>query len=156
MLAFEICNKITISLHPNVHHRGSRFSPDQESENRLWQFSWLFLSKKTVSWDFRPLFFCLKDSTPAPYKQAKVLRTFSFLRRWGSKIACFSYFSLGPEVFVFLDYFCWVCKHTQVPISPFTFFHHLVVDYAYTMFASSLSTLTPCPHSERLFQHLST
>ena len=41
------------------------------------------LSCRTVSRDFRPLLFCSKDSTWAPYEPAKtVSRTFSFSRRF--------------------------------------------------------------------------
>ena len=44
------------------------------------------LLKGTVSRDFWPFFFCLKDSTWAPYEQAKtVSRTFSFSRRYSRK-----------------------------------------------------------------------
>ena len=45
-------------------------------------FLHMFLSNWTVSRDFRPLFFCLKDSTWALYEQAKaVSRILSFSRR---------------------------------------------------------------------------
>ena len=57
--------------------------------------------KGTGSGDFRP-FFCLKDSTWAPYEQKKTVS-----RR--NSIAKFEKFSFFMGVFIFLNYCFWVC-----------------------------------------------
>ena len=60
----------------------------RKSSSSVFNFFLLGFShvKGTVSRDFWPIFFCLKDSTWVPYEQAKtVSRTFSFLQRYSRK-----------------------------------------------------------------------
>ena len=77
--------------------------------------------KGTVSRDLWS-FFCLKDSTLAPYERfCEFFRFHENIRSQSSKIACLrSYwlrghatFSLDREVFIFLNYCYWVCLRSQ-------------------------------------------
>ena len=110
--------------------RGGR-TPPSTSPSRL-ERNWteinlvfvLFFFKGQCHKIFDHYFFCLKDSTWAPYEhRQKQFCKLSFSQR--SSIAKFENresalstptrtIFLDTEVFLFLNYCYWVCKHTQV------------------------------------------
>ena len=113
----------------------------------------------TVSWDFQPLFFCLKDFSWALHKQAKtVSRTFSFWRRY----LLVRYTDTNPLIFKYLNYWYFVFKRTQVYFilpdcsrrvneknSKFTFDVNIVI-FVSAQLTTIQYTSLPCQPSQQL------
>ena len=89
--------------------------------------------------------FCKILSGPNRNRQKRFHKLFAFTK-FKNCVSWHPNFSLDTNVFIFLNYCFWVCKHTQEPFSADCSFK--ICDYANTVSAWSTITPTLCLRSQ--------